>query len=123
LHNGGEEGGGGAVEEKFGLVLSQKKKKKKKSACISVSNLCFSNGVLEFTVVNAGETSVLVGVTDASPESIDKTDATKNKQRYVCSFFNGKVFGPDISFHFLEACGEISGSEKVNFFCSFFQFL
>lgn len=79
------------------------------SACIALSNLGFSSGVLEFTVVNAGEASVLVGVTDAAPESFDLTDATKNRQRYVCSFFNGKVFGPDISFSFLEACSEIAG--------------
>ncbi len=82
-------------------------------ACISVASLCFESGVLEFSAIcNSENMSILVGVTDASPESIDMTDATKNKQRYACSFFNGKVFGPDISFNFFEPCTEIAGESR-----------
>ena len=52
--------------------------------------------------MNMGKATVLVGVTFASAEEIDMTDAAKNKKRYVCSFFNGKLFGPDKTSALLE---------------------
>lgn len=62
-------------------------------ACISVGTVGFESGVLEFTVLSSGKPNVMVGV--SMVETVDQTDATKNKDRFAVSMFNGKVFAPN----------------------------
>ena len=60
-------------------------------ACISSGNVGFTKGIRDFAIINTGKSAVLVGVTFDS--NYHRTDASKNKNRFVCAFFNGKIFG------------------------------